>query len=153
MSRKETLEFVLKSKNLPTLPIVASRLITLAGQEDTTLTDIAELISKDMALSARILTVSNSAFYSFPQKISSISQSVSILGINAVSSLALSFSFLSMGKGNNKTIFNFKSFWEKSLAGAVAAKLILEQVPDTNTEEIFTSSLLRNPCLYPVGAL
>lgn len=144
MTRQEVLEYVLRSNNLPTLPVVASRLITLTGREDTTLADIANLISKDIALSARILKVSNSAFYSFPQKISSINQAVSILGTNAVSNLALSFSFLSMGKGNNKTDFNFKEFWEKSLAGAVAAKLILEQVPDTNTEEIFTSALLGN---------
>lgn len=135
---------VLKSDSLPTLPILASRLITLTSQEDTTLTDIADLISNDIALSAKILKISNSAFYAFPQKISSINQAVSILGINAVSSLALSFSFLSIGGNKDKTIFNFKEFWEKSLAGAVAAKLILEQVPNTSTEAIFTAALLRN---------
>ncbi len=145
MSREEVLQTVLQSEDLPTLPIVASKLIMLTGQEDTTLTDIADLISKDMALSAKILKVSNSAFYSFPQQISSINQAVSILGTNAVRSLVLSFSFLSIkGKEKNESSFNFEQFWEKSLAGAVAAKLILEQVPGADTEEIFISALLRN---------
>lgn len=144
MSRHQVLLHVLQSDNLPTLPMVASKLITMIGEEETTLTDIADLISTDMSLSARVLKVSNSAFYSFPQKISSINQAVSILGTNAVYSLVLSFSFLSMGSNGNKTNFNFKEFWGKSLTGAVAAKFILEQIPDADAGEVFTSALLRN---------
>jgi diguanylate cyclase (GGDEF)-like protein len=145
MSKEEVLQTVLQSKDLPTLPIVASKLIVLTSKEDTTLTDIANLISKDMGLSAKILKVSNSAFYSFPQQISSINQAVSILGTNAVRSLVLSFSFLSIkGKKKNENAFNFEEFWEKSLAGAVAAKLILDQIPGADTEEIFISALLQN---------
>ena len=145
MSQEQVLKKILKSENLPTLPVVASKLIILTGQEDTTLSDIANLISKDTALSAKILKVSNSAFYSFPQQISSINQAVSILGTNAVRSLVLSFSFLSMkGKKKDKTTFNFEQFWRKSLAGAVTAKLILDQVPGAETEEIFISALLQN---------
>ncbi len=143
MHQEEVLTAVLASKELPTLPIVASKLITLTSQEDTTLTDIADLVSKDMALSSKILKISNSSFYSFPQQISSINQAVSILGTNAVRSLVLSFSFLSM-KTAGRSFFNFEKFWEQSLAGAVAAKLVLEQVPGMNTEEIFISGLLQN---------
>jgi len=145
MSRDQVIRTVLQSEDLPTLPAVASKLLMIAGKEETTLTDIANLISKDMALAAKILKVSNSAFYSFPQQISSINQAVSILGTNAVRSLVLSFSFLSMRtKGKKTTAFDFKQFWEQSLAGAVAAKLILEQVPGADTEETFISALLHN---------
>lgn len=145
MSQEEVCQAVLQSNDLPTLPIVASKLIMLTGQEETTLADIANLISKDMALAAKILKVSNSAFYSFPQQISSIHQAVSILGTNAVRSLVLSFSFLSItGKKGKKESFNFEQFWERSLAGAVGAKLILEQIPGADTEEIFISGLLQN---------
>ncbi len=144
MSQDEVLRKVLESEELPTLPIVASKLITLTSREETTLSDIAELVSKDMSLSAKILKVSNSAFYSFPQQISSINQAVSILGTNAVRSLVLSFSFLSMEGKNGNTRFDFKKFWERSLAGAVAAKLIMEQIPGTDSEDIFISGLLQN---------
>ncbi len=91
------LEKILHSDELPTLPIVASKLLTLTAREDTTLTDIATLISKDVGLSTKVLRVSNSSFYSFPQQIATINQSVSILGTNAVRNLVLSFSFLSLG--------------------------------------------------------
>lgn len=144
VENNEILETILLSDELPTLPTVATKLIALTSREDTTLSDISELISKDISLSAKILKVSNSAFYSFPQQIGSVSQAVSILGINAVRSLVLSFSFLTMKGGQSRTRFNFKKFWEKSLASAVAAKLILEQAEGTDTEQVFISGLLQN---------
>jgi diguanylate cyclase (GGDEF)-like protein len=141
---EKTLETVLTSKELPTLPIIASKLLTLTAREDTTLTDIANLISQDIALSAKVLRVANSSFYSFPQQIASINQAVSILGINAVRSLVLSFSFLSMGGRHKNSLFDFEQFWEHSMVEAAAAKLILEQVANANTEEAFTCGLLQN---------
>ena len=144
MSQDEVLQKVLNSEDLPTLPIVASKLITLTSREETTLSDIADLVSKDMSLSAKILKVSNSAFYSFPQQISSINQAVAILGTNAVRSLVLSFSFLNMEGKGGATDFDFKAFWERSLAGAVAARLIMEQIPGADSEDIFISGLLQN---------
>ncbi len=144
MNKNETLEAVLNSDDLPTLPTVASKIITLTAREDTTLSDIANLVTIDTALSAKILKVSNSAFYSFAQQISSINQAVSILGINAVRSLVLSFSFLTMKAGKKKGRFDFEQFWKNSLAAAVASKLILERVKGTDTEEIFICGLLQN---------
>ncbi len=144
MNKEETLKAVLTSDELPTLPTVASEIITLTAREDTTLTDIAKLVSTDIALSAKILKVSNSSFYSFAQQISSINQAVSILGINAVRSLVLSFSFLSIKSGKRKVQFNFEQFWKDSLARAVASKLIMERVKGADTEEIFVCGLLQN---------
>ncbi len=144
MEKKDILEIVLNSGELPTLPTVASKLVSLTSREDTTLSDIAELVSRDISLSTKILKVSNSAFYSLSQQIGSIQQAVSILGTNAVSSLVLSFSFLSIQSGKKKSQFNFEQFWQRSLASAVASKLILEKVKGADTEEIFISGLLQN---------
>lgn len=144
MKKQELLGTILRSDELPTLPTVATKLISLTSREDTTLADIGKLVSQDISLSAKILKVSNSAFYSFPQQIGSINQAVSILGMNAVRSLVLSFSFLSMRAGKAKSRFNFEKFWERSLASAVAAKLILEHVKGAETEDIFVSGLLQN---------
>jgi two-component system, cell cycle response regulator len=144
MKKEEILDAVLQSEELPTLPTVASQLITLTSREDATLSDIADLISQDISISAKVLKVSNSAFYSFPQQIGSIHQAVSILGTNAVRSLVLSFSFLSIKSGTKTSQFNFEQFWQRSLSRAVSAKLILEKVKNADTEEIFISSLLQN---------
>lgn len=144
MNQKDVLKTILQSDELPTLPTVASQLITLTSREDTTLADIGDLVAQDISISAKILKVSNSAFYSFPQQIGSIKQAVSILGMNAVRSLVLSFSFLTIKGGKQESRFDFKRFWERSLASAVASKLILENVKGADTEQIFISGLLQN---------
>ncbi len=143
-SLDKLLSIVLASEELPTLPAVASKLVTLTSSEDTTLSEVADLVSKDVALSSNILRLANSAFYGFPQQIGTISQAVSMLGTNAVQSLVLSFSFLSMNKRSSSDQFDFDKFWERSLASAGAAKLILEKVPGADTEEIFVAALLQN---------
>jgi diguanylate cyclase (GGDEF)-like protein len=144
MNQEDLLKTILKSNELPTLPTVASQLITLTSREDATLADIGELVAQDISISAKILKVSNSAFYSFPQQIGSIKQAVSILGMNAVRSLVLSFSFLTIKGGKQESRFDFKRFWERSLASAVASKLILENVDGADSEQIFISGLLQN---------
>ncbi len=144
MNKDQLLQNILKSDELPTLPTVATQLITLTAREDTTLADIGDLVSQDISLSAKILKVSNSAFYSFPQQIGSIKQAVSILGMNAVRSLVLSFSFLTIKGRKVKSRFDFEKFWEKSLTSAVTARLILEKVKGAYTEEVFVSGLLQN---------
>jgi len=143
-SPEQILKTVLSSKELPTLPVIASKLLQLTAQEDTTLTDIANLISQDIALSSKVLRVANSAFYSFPQQIASLNQAVSILGTNAVRSLVLSFSFLSMKGRHKHSLFDFEQFWERSFVEASAAKLILEQIANADAEEAFTCGLLQN---------
>lgn len=135
---------ILTSAQLPTLPVVASKLLELTARKDTAFSEIADLISQDMALSAKILKVANSTFYSFPRQIGSINQAVSLLGINAVQSLVLGFSFLSLGRDRNGSMFNFDLFWERSLVSATAAKLIAGLMPEFNTEDIFTIGLLQN---------
>jgi diguanylate cyclase (GGDEF)-like protein len=144
MTQDELLQTILSSSELPTLPTVASKLISLTAKEDATLADIGELVSRDISLSAKILKVSNSAFYSFSQQIGSIQQAVSILGMNAVRSLVLSFSFLNIKGGKTASRFQFEKFWEKSLASAVAARLILEKTKGVDPEEGFVSGLLQN---------
>lgn len=143
MTKDDVIKNVLNSSSLPTLPAVASKIISLSTKEDTSIREIAELISKDVSLSAKVLKIANSAFYSFPFKISTINQAVSRIGTNAIRSLILSFSFLSVKGDNNTKYFNYEKFLEKSLSAAVAAKLIMEEIDKNEPEEIFIAALLK----------
>ena len=143
MNKQAVLEAVLQADVLPTLSPVASRLISITAKEDTTISDIAELVSKDISLSAKILKVVNSAFYSFPQSIVTIHQATSILGSNAVRSLVLSFSFLQPSRSNDGS-FDYTRFWEQSLTEAVAARKLMAALDKEAAEEAFVAGLLQN---------
>lgn len=134
---------ILASGDLPTLPLVAAKLLTLMGQERTSLAEIAALVAQDAALAIKIIRAANSPFYSFSNKICTVQQAVALLGSNAVRSLVLTFSLLSL-KVDKKTCFDYTRFWERSLAGAAAAMAIAKQIPGTDKEEIFIAGLLQN---------
>lgn len=146
MSRPQdrTLQTILTSADLPTLPVVAAKVLELTALEEVPLVDIIALIAQDIALSSKLLKVANSAFYNFPQQIASVQQAVSLLGVNAVRSLVLSFSFLSMGQKHLTTRFDFSAFWQRSLIAATAARLIAEQTGQIDPEEVFTLGLLQD---------
>lgn len=134
---------ILASPDLPTLPVVASRLLALTANEETHLAEIADLVAQDMALSAKLLRVVNSSFYGLPRRIGSIQQAVTMLGVNAVRSIVLSFSFFTLPEKKN-ALFDFDRFWKRSLAGAVAARVIAEHLPQADREEAFIAGLLSN---------
>jgi len=54
---------------LPTLPVIYTRLSDLLAESDSTVRTIAEVISEDPTIAAKILKIVNSAFYGFPKKI------------------------------------------------------------------------------------
>lgn len=143
MDQEVVLKNVLQSEALPTLSTVASRLITLTAREDATISNIAELVSKDISLSAKILKVVNSAFYGFSQSIVTIQQAASILGINAIRSLVLSISFL-QPQGRQQGDMDFIRFWGQSLREAVIARRLMAAVNPEMAEEAFVAGLLQN---------
>ncbi|MEE4136351.1 MAG: HDOD domain-containing protein, partial [Desulforhopalus sp.] len=138
-----TLATILASPDLPTLPAVAARLLSLMAEEETSLGDIATLIAQDMGLATKIIRVVNSPLYSFSQEITTVQRAVPILGSNAVRSLVLSFSLLAM-KGSETSLFDHRLFWERSLTGAAAAMVIARHLPAIDKEEIFITGLLQN---------
>ncbi|GEM_PF-6731736 len=76
--------------HLPTFPQTVREVLCLLDNPNITNEKVASAIAKDPHLSARILTISNSAFYGFPHRISSISHAVLVLGLTLIKSVVLS---------------------------------------------------------------
>src|SRR3972149_1604096 len=144
MKKEDSLKKILKSPALPTLPSVAAEIISLTSKEETSVKEIADMLSKDVSLSAKVLKIANSAYYGVAYKISTIQQAISCIGINAIRSLVLSFSFLSIKGGNKAELFMYEDFLAKSLATAVVARLIKNKIDNNDLEEIFIAGLLKD---------
>lgn len=142
-SRDAIVQRVLRSECLPSLPTVAAKLLSLTSQPEISVQEICRLVSYDISLSAKVLRVVNSAYYGLPQRVSSVQQAVSILGINAVRNLTLSFSLLTI-RSDSRGTFDYERFWQRSLAAAVSARMILALVDRRDPGEIFIASLLQN---------
>jgi putative nucleotidyltransferase with HDIG domain len=135
--RKEIRGIIMNTKSLPTLPGIISRLNALAGNDRTSIPEMARLVSSDQVLSARILKLANSPSYGF-YRVSSISNAMILLGVNVVKSLAISSSIFEIMEKNSVGL------WEHSLGAGLAANIIARRLGLQNCEEISTAALLHD---------
>src|ERR1035437_3774998 len=74
---------------LPTLPAIVARVLEVLNTPNASADTAARLIGQDLALSAKVLRLANSAFYGIPRSIASVDQAIVILGFQTVRSLVM----------------------------------------------------------------
>ena len=115
-------------RNLPTPPIVFQQIQKVINDPETSVGDVASILSEDPAMSVKILKLTNSAFYGLSREIDSVKHAVMIIGLEAVKNLVLSASVLNMFKANDGNKEYHESFWRHSLATAFSARIIATKV-------------------------
>jgi diguanylate cyclase (GGDEF)-like protein len=141
----ENLEAHLKAcRTLPSIPAVAVRILDLYRNEDVSIQEAARVISQDPALATKVLRASNSAFYAARYEVTTVSHAISVLGIDATLSLALSFSLLRNQRKSDSRGFDAASYWRRSAIAAVAGRRLADRIDSSTREELFLSSLLQD---------
>ena len=142
MDRGNLLERVRECSTLPSLPSVALRVLELTQHAEFDLADIARVISKDPALSSKILRTVNSSFYGNGHTVSTISQALVLLGSAAIRTLVIGFS---LGGGISKTkttAFDRASYWRRCVYAATAARIVCDRMQLPQQETCFLAALL-----------
>jgi len=139
---QQLLDQLKASPQLPSLPAVALQALEMARQENANITEIADLISNDPALSSKILRTVNSSFYGLPKQVGTISHALVILGMQAVKTLALGFSLLTNLKGEAGDTFDHMTYWKRSIYSGVAGRLLARRLNVVQQEEVFLACLL-----------
>ena len=127
--------------DLPTLPAVVAKLLQLP--EDADFGDFAKLIGTDPGLTAKVLKLVNSAFYSLKAPVSDLAHGCSLIGVRTIKSIVLSVSVMQMFKRKCRG-FEPSEFWRQSLATALVSRRIARAVnaSDDAMEEVYLSGLL-----------
>jgi putative nucleotidyltransferase with HDIG domain len=113
--------------NLPSPPLVFTQITKVINDPRTSVKDVAAVMSEDAAMSAKVLRLSNSAFYGARSEITGIRQAILVLGLAAVKSLVLSSSVFDMFKSQKLDTEFQEAFWRHSLATALAGRMIIKQ--------------------------
>src|SRR3989304_8564441 len=128
-------------KELSSLPQVLMEVIRVSREQDSSANDIAAIIMKDPALTAKILRVVNSPFYGQIRKITTVNQSVVTRGMRTVTAVALSATIYDKMNKVDSSI-DRKRFWRHSLEVAIASRMIADAVKYEPAEEAFVAGLL-----------
>jgi diguanylate cyclase (GGDEF)-like protein len=136
------LESVLASPRLPSLPSVAIRIIELVREPNVTVTELADAIAVDPALASKILRTANSPLYAQSKRISRLRDAVMRLGLRTVKALALGFSLVDQLKAGAESGFDHRTFWERSIYTATAARSLAARSNEVEAEEAFLGGLV-----------
>src|SRR3972149_10468155 len=98
------------------LPEVFIRLNEAINNPYNNLSDIADIISDDTGLAARMLRVANSAMFNFSSPVVTISHAVTIIGTRQLRDLVLATYAIQAFKGIPGDLVDMKSFWKHSIA-------------------------------------
>jgi putative nucleotidyltransferase with HDIG domain len=129
---------------LPSLPEIFVEITNVLGDPRSSAVHVANVISKDTSLSARLLKIVNSAFYGFPSKIDTISRAVMIVGSKQLSTLALGTSVIHIFRDIPPELVDMKSFWKHSIACGIGARMLASYKNMAHTERLFVAGLLHD---------
>ena len=133
--------FVKDVITLPSLPAIAVRIIREVKKKKFSIGKLADIISVDPSLTAKVLKMANSSFYSPQYKVDSIEKAINVLGVNALKNAALTFVIVTGFNRKSTGKFNHEFFWRRAITAAVSARMIASGAK-MKSDDIFVTSLL-----------
>jgi putative nucleotidyltransferase with HDIG domain len=130
-------------RDLPTLPLIVTELISSFEQSDVSVGELADKVSKDQALTAKTLRLANSSFYGLQCKVRTIDQAIAVLGFDSVRALVTSAGIIGNFGAGGAGGFDFTAFWRHAVGTALCAKS-LARLAKCNQEFAFVSGLLHD---------
>jgi len=134
-----------KHTEIPTLPGIVQKVINLACNDDTTVSELGSVISRDQAISNKLLRLANSAYFGFSSRVDSVHRAISLIGFNEVLGLVVGMSVFSAFKGKGtKEVLDMRGLWVHTIGCATAAREIAKKSLPGESDLIFLNGLLHD---------
>lgn len=124
-------EVVSKLDTIPSAPPLYLELIRLLDSQSTTLSDIGQLIAKDMGMCAKVLQLANSPFFGRNYSVSDPGEAAGLLGFNLLKTLAVASHVFKKFEPVSVKGFDVDALWAHSLKTSHCAEKIAKTLaPD-----------------------
>lgn len=136
---------------LPSLPEIALKVRDTAEDPDATIKQLTDIISRDSALSARIIRVVNSPLLRAPQEVRNLSMAVSRLGMNYTSNLAIGLAMEQMFQATSDMIDKrMRQLWRLTGQVSSMATILARQTAIMGAEEALLAALVHRLGALPI---
>lgn len=137
---EKVVHLIRQISSLPALPETVNRVRHAMEDLDTSTDNMAKIISNDPALAAKVVSLANSAAYSFTHRVDTIERATALLGLREVYGAVLASAVIDYFKEGKH--FNHKKFWKRSMACATACKLIAKAKRVQGVSGLFAAGLM-----------
>lgn len=130
---------------LPSLSSINFALQMLLSRDDSSTQDISALVRNDPSLAARILRLTNSAFYGLAESVKTVEEAVFYLGVSQIQRLVLASPIIDQFEGTAEDVgISWREFWKHSVAVAVITQELTEQGAGSNDEAAYLAGLVHD---------
>ncbi|MEW8505059.1 MAG: HDOD domain-containing protein [Candidatus Thiodiazotropha sp.] len=141
MSPEELVEDIGKLVSLPEVVIQVNQLME---QPNCSSVKLAEIISSDVDISARLLKLVNSPFYGLRSQVDTISRAVTIVGTHELQNLAFSAAAVRSFSGIPENLVNMDDYWRHAIATGVMSQMLASQSNALHSERLFVAGMLHD---------
>ena len=131
---------------LEPVPPIATQILALTEDPDSSLTEISDLILNDPALTANLLKICNSAFFSLPRQVESVRDAIALMGLDQIvefvlfNGLSASFKKEMVGYGLGE-----RELWRHAVSSAHVAGILADRFgASQNKHLIYTAALVKD---------
>lgn len=135
------------SVELRALPFVAAEALKIASTPNADVAQLSQTLARDPSLSATLLQLSNSAFFTVQNRVQSLNQAVMRLGLRRVGEIVTAIKLVEEFRGGGKKSgIDRIELWRHSLAVAVLARDLAQagKLPPDSVEGAFLAGLLHD---------
>ncbi len=137
-------------RSLPSLPGLYTDIVDELQSPEPSMEKVAEIITRDPAMTAKILQLVNSSFFGLATRITGIDRAVSLLGLDTIKSLVLSAKVFSQFDSASLKGFSLDALWAHcSMVGTVARQIA--RAEGANRDEV--NAALTAGLLHDLGQL
>ena len=131
-------ERVERISNLPTLPNLLEKFNEMIKDPSVSMDTLGRELSKDQAITSKLLKLVNSAFYGFPGRISTLTHALVLLGYDALKGLIITSSIFENLSPDAYPL------WRHSIAVSLASRAIATTLSLQDREEFAVAGLLHD---------
>lgn len=137
---EKVVHLIRQISSLPALPETVNRVRHAMDDPETSTDDMAQIVSSDPSLAAKVVSLANSSAYSFTHRVDTIERATALLGLREVYGVVVGSAVIDYFKEGKH--FNHKKFWKRSMFCATACKFIGKSRRVPGGTSVFAAGLM-----------
>jgi HD-like signal output (HDOD) protein len=146
LSSDRLAQLVGRVDTLPSAPKAFQEILACLQRPTASVADAAKIIGRDVAMTANVIKLVNSAFFGARHPVGTADRAVAYLGLDTLGALVLGHGVFKSGVPTGIEGFSLERLWQHSLDAAAAARMVAlsQKLPQSKADEAFLGGMLHD---------